>query len=466
MTDGERTRLALPSWRLDMHSRQVLRIWPVIVLALSAAALLSALVSGQSDNHINTCNDISKRILEAEKDHLDMEKSALQSNTAFENELQTLMDKYSARDSAAVEEAIWRTELKYLRQSMSDCSYTMDREEVARTLRDIGEALTHLNEAEDAIPVLRRSIETKPDDPQTWLRLGEANEALNRFSEAKSAYRKAIEIGGFDELSATNITLAKICLALLEIRESGQTPRDFPECDIKNDEIFLPCVERHLDKSARGSEEHSNPRTDHSFGTGFFVSSDGGVLTNNHVVAGCKTIATRDGSPLRLVSRSVGSDLALLKADSAPSTVAAFRSGPPPKVGDTVVAFGFPLPGLLSSEGNVSTGILSATSGLQNDIRFVQISAPVQPGNSGGPLFDSSGNVIGVVVGKLDALEVAHATGDIPQNVNFAIHWSEVRAFLDEQGIQYRKEPSQHTSRTRDIAATAAKISVELDCTK
>lgn len=75
-----------------------------------------------------------------------------------------------------------------------------------------------------------------------------------------------------------------------------------------------------------------------------------------------------------------------------------------------MVAFGFPLPGLLASEGNVSTGVLSATAGLQNDIRFVQISAPVQAGNSGSPLLDASGHVIGVVVAKLDALRIARLT--------------------------------------------------------
>jgi S1-C subfamily serine protease len=204
----------------------------------------------------------------------------------------------------------------------------------------------------------------------------------------------------------------------------------------------------------------------HSFGTGFFVSNNGHIITNNHVVAGCETLVTRDGKSLRVINRNASSDLALLKADFVPRSVAMFRSGPSPKLGDTVVAFGFPLPDILSSEGNISTGVLSATSGLQNDIRFVQISAPVQPGNSGGPLFDSSGHVIGVVVAKLDALQVARVTGDVPQNVNFAVHWAEVQAFLGEEGVQYRKEPSTHIERTRDIAATATQIAVAIDCAK
>ena len=158
--------------------------------------------------------------------------------------------------------------------------------------------------------------------------------------------------------------------------------------------------------------------------------------------------------------------MALLKADTAPISVAVFRAGAAPKLGDAVIAFGFPLPGLLSTRGNVSTGILSAMSGIRNDVRFVQISAPIQPGNSGGPLLDSSGHVVGIVVAKLDALNVARITGDVPQNVNFAVPWSEVRAFLDEEGIRYRKEPSLQPLSTSTVADGATRMSVAIDCTE
>jgi hypothetical protein len=74
--------------------------------------------------------------------------------------------------------------------------------------------------------------------------------------------------------------------------------------------------------------------------------------------------------------------------------------------------------------------------------RFLQISAPVQPGNSGGPLLDSSGHLIGVVTAKLNAALVAAFIGDIPQNVNFALKAEIARAFLDTKGIAYRKARS------------------------
>jgi hypothetical protein len=167
---------------------------------------------------------------------------------------------------------------------------------------------------------------------------------------------------------------------------------------------------------------------------------------------------------VQVVSRDPASDLALVRAEIKPDQIAVFRGGPAPRIGDAVVIFGFPLPGILSSEGNVATGVLSATTGLKNDIRYVQISAPVQPGNSGGPVFDTSGHVIGVVVAKLDALRVAQFTGDVPQNVNFAVHWSEVRALLDDQGVRYKRLPSQQAIGTRAIAKIGAEISVTLDC--
>jgi len=69
-----------------------------------------------------------------------------------------------------------------------------------------------------------------------------------------------------------------------------------------------------------------------------------------------------------------------------------------------------------------------------------------------------------VVVAKLDALRVAQFTGDVSQNVNFAVHWSEVRAFLDEQGVRYRKLPSLQAIGTRAIAKIGADVSVTLDC--
>src|SRR5438132_5594034 len=86
------------------------------------------------------------------------------------------------------------------------------------------------------------------------------------------------------------------------------------------------------------------------------------------------------------------------------------------RLGEDVVVYGFPLAGVLSSEGNVTTGIITALSGTGDNKDHLQLSAPVQPGNSGGPVLDRQGNVVGVVVSKLNDLAMVAAKGDLPQN--------------------------------------------------
>jgi V8-like Glu-specific endopeptidase len=85
----------------------------------------------------------------------------------------------------------------------------------------------------------------------------------------------------------------------------------------------------------------------------------------------------------------------------------------------------------------VGFGHVSSTVGIRGNQSQMQISVPVQRGNSGGPVFDQSGNVIGVVVSKLDALKVAERVGDLPQNVNFAIRGDVVRNFLDANNVVF-----------------------------
>jgi S1-C subfamily serine protease len=134
--------------------------------------------------------------------------------------------------------------------------------------------------------------------------------------------------------------------------------------------------------------------------------------------------------------------------------------------GDGVVAVGFPMHGLLASGVNVTTGVISALAGIGDDTRYLQITAPVQPGNSGGPLLDLSGNVVGVIVGKLDALKFAKVTGDIPQNVNFAIQASIARVFLDAHRVVYATASSTGTLAAADIGERARTFTVVVECWK
>jgi hypothetical protein len=138
--------------------------------------------------------------------------------------------------------------------------------------------------------------------------------------------------------------------------------------------------------------------------------------------------AGQASSVLRTVSTDEINDLTLLQAPQTFNEVAVIRATAI-HPGDAIIAIGYPLHGLLTSDFTVTSGIVSSLSGLLNDTRHLQISAEVQSGNSGGPLLDTSGEVVGVVSSKLNALKVVKATGDLPQNINFAIKTGAMRDF-------------------------------------
>jgi S1-C subfamily serine protease len=177
-----------------------------------------------------------------------------------------------------------------------------------------------------------------------------------------------------------------------------------------------------------------------SAGSGFFVNDRGAVITNEHAVNGCSSLSVNvrgEFFPARLIAADAVNDLAVLQVAAISPSPALRLRATPPRLAEPVVALGFPLPGLLAPTVGASLGAVSALGGLQGDTRFIQISAPVQPGNSGGPVIDTSGAVVGVVVSKLNALRVATSTGDIPQNVNFAIGLRTVQSFLDARGVAF-----------------------------
>lgn len=169
-------------------------------------------------------------------------------------------------------------------------------------------------------------------------------------------------------------------------------------------------------------------------GSGFFVSLEGHLVTNEHVVRDCREIRVSADQVAQVVATDRQADLALLKAPPVPH-VAKLRSDTLAYQGEDVVTYGFPLRGVLSSSGQLGAGMVTALSGLRDNPLQIQIDVPVQPGNSGGPLIDARGDVIGVVVSKLNALRVAQVTGDIPQNVNFAVALAPLKKLLSAHGV-------------------------------
>ncbi len=203
-----------------------------------------------------------------------------------------------------------------------------------------------------------------------------------------------------------------------------------------------------------------------SSGSGFFVSTKGHVLTNAHVVEGCRSITvSQHGQPPsegRLIAKDSSNDLALIQTKDQPSSVPPLRGSV--RLGEQVAVYGFPLSGILASTGNFTLGNVTATAGLQDDSRILQVSSPVQPGNSGGPLLDEAGNVVGIVVAKLDAIQFAAITKDMPQNINFAIKAAVVQTFLETNGIASTSLPSTLHLAADDIAEKAKSFTVFVEC--
>ena len=130
--------------------------------------------------------------------------------------------------------------------------------------------------------------------------------------------------------------------------------------------------------------------------------------------------------------------------------------------------FGYPLNSVLSSGGNLTPGAISAMTGLGNNSNQIQITAPIQPGSSGSPVMDKKGNVVAVVSMKLDDATMAKATGQIGQNVNFAVSGQTVKAFLDANNVPYKTGGGLFSMKqdNADIANEARKWTVLVECWK
>jgi S1-C subfamily serine protease len=222
-------------------------------------------------------------------------------------------------------------------------------------------------------------------------------------------------------------------------------------------------------KDAPGGSAKSG-KTGSYTGTGFVISATGQIITNHHVIDGCigdikGNLTGSAPSTLRVVSSDPANDLALLQGPADTFKRFAKIRDRSIRSGDGVTAIGFPFHGLLTSDFTVRTGIVSTLSGIKNDSRFLQISAAVQPGNSGGPLLDSSGQIVGMVAAKLSALAVLRATGTIPENINFAIKTGAIRDFLDNSVVPYETAAPGAELKTSEIADAARAYTLLISCT-
>lgn len=215
-------------------------------------------------------------------------------------------------------------------------------------------------------------------------------------------------------------------------------------------------------------------RTIHySSGTGFFVSMQGHVITNAHVVEHCnsnkvevrnKTIEHVEGE---VIATDQDVDLALIRTHASPPHLAALRDyGGAVKAGDEAIVMGFP-------EERAKTGIYKVvetnvidTAGPQGEPKWLQFSDAARQGNSGGPLLDKSGNVVGVVTGKMTLTEynAVGARTQVVKESDVAISLPYLRKFLEANHIYYRKMTSAIRLSTPYIEQQAQNYIVNVRC--
>jgi S1-C subfamily serine protease len=222
-------------------------------------------------------------------------------------------------------------------------------------------------------------------------------------------------------------------------------------------------------------------------GSGFFVSKMGHVITNAHVVQNCNKVTIGDNAnkqvPAELINTDRSNDLALLKLStlemaSAESKALIQKLGivvvpiaskgllrsKDVRLGEKVLVAGYPFGDVFSNTIKVTSGIVSATRGAGDDSGQFQLDAAVQPGNSGGPIYDSGGNIVGVVISQLDKLKMAKAIGSLPENVNFGIKASTVRQFLTSSGLPSKKSERTEEKSTEQLAEIAQNQALMVMC--
>lgn len=264
-----------------------------------------------------------------------------------------------------------------------------------------------------------------------WSNIAASSGDNEDFSKQRDALAKKI---GPNE----TLRVQALCREWLSSRKGGQAPTENPD----------------LETPVGGS------------GSGLIYSADGFVLTNHHVIAGCTQfkVITAGGEEISasLVASDEKLDVAVLKLTKA-HRPKEFPS--PPKIvssrkvrsGEKVFTVGHPLGDLLSSEAKYNDGTISAMSGMGDDKHIMQISVPIHPGNSGGPLANSSGEVVGLIVATVNGSALLREENILAQNINFAIKSDPILAFLDAKGLAPRQgttcdEPVEH------VKAYAVKI--------
>lgn len=216
-----------------------------------------------------------------------------------------------------------------------------------------------------------------------------------------------------------------------------------------------------VEKSTGKSNEESGSGV--STGTAWLISPTN-LVTANHVIDNAASIQVVVGDnevmDAVVVATDPSNDIAILKLKKPLKSAPLYLSTKQPRLGSRVAVLGYPLPDVLGLKIQATTGEISGLRGYADDQRFYQISAPVQSGNSGGPLLNQEGEVVGIVSSKLNAMALMKASGEVPQNVNFSMKYPYVKALMESVGLAVKAATKK--SKSLEDAIHNAKNSVYL----
>ena len=176
-------------------------------------------------------------------------------------------------------------------------------------------------------------------------------------------------------------------------------------------------------------------------GSGFFINKQGNIVTNEHVVEGCNNMTiVIDGEEIKaeVIATDNVNDLALLKTEFKNKNYFKLSKDDVDR-SQPVKAIGYGFGKNYSSDIKVTAGIVNSLSGYNDNYSEFQMDAAIQSGNSGGPVINEEGQVVGVSVAALDSIAVLEDTGTLPQNVNYAIKTSTLKQFLNSKDIDYEE---------------------------
>ena len=200
-------------------------------------------------------------------------------------------------------------------------------------------------------------------------------------------------------------------------------------------------------------------------GTGFFVSEEGHLITNHHVIEGCGDVKVHLKGQTFVstkIADDIRNDLAILKIAQKPVHVFPLSTSSPFPLQDVIVA-GFPFGERVSSSLKFTQGIISSVSGIGNDYSQIQIDAALQPGNSGGPIIDEFGNVVAVAVAKLSLKKILEDFGVVPENTNFGVKASAVKNLMEGNQVSF-KSPNVEVLSKQNLSKAATAGTVFLSC--